>query len=385
MSSVWMIVSSGYYDDVRVQKSAGSVAGFGQVTKVVVLAMNRSRTAPNAATIIDGREVEVRLFGHPQEQFDSRIAKLRPRAAFLWWAYRSIRREIRSGDTIHCHDLDTAPVGLAARGRHHRLILDLHEVYSGRSGLGPMLRRLLQWLESWILPRADGVVFVSGAAQRHYREQYRLAATAVVTNSRSAAEVTTAPALCDRARRLVYVGRFSGSRGLTQSVKAMASLGSDYTLDLIGFGPLEGTLRDLAAGLPPDAGRVRVLAPVPLGEVVATLGSYDLGLVLTEIDCLNHQLTVSNKLFEYAAAGLPVVLSAADEHLDILREYPIGVVTEVTPGAIATAVRSVSNDGPFLALARSAAGRLATERAWENEARGLQGLYATVWMTHSPV
>lgn len=380
-----MVVSSGYYDDVRVQKSARSVAGFDQVTKVVVLAMNRSRTAPNAASIIDGGEVEVRLFGHPQEQFDSRLAKLLPRAAFLWWAYRSIRSEIRPGDTIHCHDLDTAPVGLVGRSRHHRLILDMHEVYSGRSGLGPTLRRLLQWLESFILPRADGVVFVSGAAQRHYREQHRLEATAVVTNSRSAAEVTTSPARSHRARKLVYVGRFSESRGLAGSVQAMASLGPDYTLDLIGFGPLQEALCDLAAGLPSDAGRVRVLAPVPLGEVVSTLGSYDLGLVLTEIDCLNHRLTVSNKLFEYAAAGLPVVLSAADEHLSILREYPIGVVTEVAPEAIARAVRSMSNDAPALELARAAAESLARDRAWENEARELEGLYATVWMNPTPV
>ena len=378
MPTVWMVVATGFHDDVRVRKMAHSVAAFGGVDRVVVLGMNRAGTAPNAVEDrTDGTDVEVRLHGDPEQQFDSRWAKAPARAAFLTWATATIRRESAPGDLVHAHDLDTAPAGLAARKRGQHLVIDMHEVYSGRAGLPDTLRRVLRGVEDVALPRADGVVFVSDAARDHYAGRVDLPPHVVVTNSRSVDEVQPARPPVPQPSRLVYVGRLTADRGLEQVVRMMGLL-PDHTLDVIGFGPLGPHLQDVAGRLGDDvADRITFGAPISIDDVVPTLAAFDVGVVTTEPTCANHELTVSNKLFEYAAAGLPVLLSDVEEHRRLVAAHPFGAIARTgAPRDLAAAVRTLTDDPDAWAAASAAARELAVDRSWDQEMVGLRGLYA---------
>lgn len=376
MPTVWMVVATGFHDDVRVRKMAQSVAAFGEVDRVVVLGKNRAGTAPNAVhdrTTPAG--VEVRLHGSPDQQFSSRWAKAPARAAFLGWAAATIRRESRPGDLVHAHDLDTVPAGLAARGRGQHLVIDMHEVYSGRAGVTGRLQSVLARFEDFALPRADGVVFVSSAARDHYAARVDLPPHVVVTNSRSVDEVQPPRPPRAEPTRLVYIGRLTPDRGLEEVVRMMGLL-PDHTLDIIGFGPLEAHLREVASRLGDDVGaRITFGAPVGIDEVVPTLIAHDVGVVTTEPTCLNHELTVSNKLYEYAAAGLPVLLSDVEEHRRLLATHLFGAIARtVAPADLAVAVRELT-DPDVHTRASAAATALAHERAWEHEMAGLRDLY----------
>jgi glycosyltransferase involved in cell wall biosynthesis len=378
---VWMVVSSGYYDDIRVTKMANHLVGTRSIAEAVtVLAVNRAGQAPNAEERSVG-SIDVRLYGTPSNQFRTRWRKAWSRLLFVVWAIRIIRRESAASDIIHCHDLDTAAIGLWARKSSQPVILDMHEVYSGRYGLPKPARWAFKLYERSVLPRVDGVVFVSRAAKEYYAARLPLSRVALVTNSRSLKEILAAPQHHDsigQRCRLVYVGRFSAGRGLMELVRSMEYLrGGKFSLHLIGFGPLEKSLRSIAAELS-EPELVQFLEPVPLDEVVKHVGHYDLGVVLTELSCLNHQLTVSNKLFEYAAAGLPMILSQAVEHQSILSDYNVGITAEVQAGAIADAVRIITQDGALVERARKDALRLATDRAWECEMMQLEELYISI-------
>lgn len=380
MPTVWMVVATGFHDDVRVRKMAHSVAGFDDVDRVVVLGMNRAGTAPNAVAADGGDAgIDVRLHGDPDQQFDARWAKAPARAAFLAWAALTIRRESAPGDLVHAHDLDTAPAGLAARRRSQHLVLDMHEVYSGRAGLPDRLQRALRAFEDVALPRADGVVFVSEAARDHYADRVDLPPHVVVTNSRSRDEVQPPAPPRDQPSRLVYVGRLTADRGLEQVVRMMGLL-PDHTLDVIGFGPLEAHLRDVAARLGDDVTRrITFGAPISIDDVVPTLAGFDVGVVTTEPTCANHELTVSNKLFEYAAAGLPVLLSDVEEHRRLVAAHPFGAIARtVTPRDLAAAVRTLTDDPTAHAAAAAAARDLAVDRSWDHEMQGLRKLYESL-------
>ncbi len=59
---------------------------------------------------------------------------------------------------------------------------------------------------------------------------------------------------------------------------------------------------------------VHFIPTVPLAELLAWTASADIGVQPIRNTCLNHLSTDSNKLFEYAMAGLPVVASDFPEN-----------------------------------------------------------------------
>ncbi len=86
------------------------------------------------------------------------------------------------------------------------------------------------------------------------------------------------------------------------------------------------------------------------------------------------------KLFEYMAAGLPVVISETIRASELVTEFDCGLaVNPLDPDAIAEAVSRIV-DNPDLAQAMGRRGRdLVLERyQWINEARKLRNLYAQI-------
>lgn len=369
---VWMLVTSGYYDDLRVQKAARSASCIDGVASVTVLATKRGETDLTGSRP-SSRNVSVLLAPGTTSQFSSVIKKLPARVAFLVWAaWQTIRRS-EPGDIVHCHDLDTSAVGVLASFVGRNYISDFHEVYSGRASVRRWSQKAYRLLERLALRRAQGAIFVSEAARDYFEQTSSLPKSAVITNSRPLDEVILRSDLKD-VSKIVYVGRFSAQRGLIPAIQAMSLLPERFKLDMIGFGSLIPEMKHAIATLGLDE-QVRILAPVSLDDVVKTIHDYQIGLVLTELTCDNHRLTVSNKLFEYAAAGTPTVMSAAEEHLRIREEYAIGEICSVVPHCIADAIERLANEPDKYKRAVADSYRLAVDRCWERESTQYQGLY----------
>ena len=71
-------------------------------------------------------------------------------------------------------------------------------------------------------------------------------------------------------------------------------------------------------------------------EVVSALAGAAMGLCLIQPICRSYELTLPNKLYEYAAAGVPVLASDLPVIASTVREWDAGeVVPPADPAAIA--------------------------------------------------
>ena len=137
---------------------------------------------------------------------------------------------------------------------------------------------------------------------------------------------------------LVYVGGISKIRGAIEMVRALEHLSPvwDIRLDLIGkFEPPE--LEQELQGLP-GYQRVRFLGWMPPENVYTLLAYADVGLV-----CLHPEPRFMGawpvKLFEYMAAGLPVVASNFPLWKEIVEGNRCGITVDpLDPKAIAQAI-----------------------------------------------
>jgi len=175
---------------------------------------------------------------------------------------------------------------------------------------------------------------------------------------------------------LVYVGGISKIRGAIEMVQALEYLNPawDIRLDLIGkFEPPE--LEQELQGLP-GYRRVRFLGWMPPENVYTHLANADVGLV-----CLHPEprfvVAWPVKLFEYMAAGLPVVASNFLLWKEIVEGNRCGITVDpLDPKAIAQGIEYLLTH-PEEARQMGENGRRAVEEKynWEREKEKLLKLY----------
>ena len=137
-----------------------------------------------------------------------------------------------------------------------------------------------------------------------------------------------------------------GQRGLDDVLVALTLLPKDVQLFLQGRPAGDGGAaidqRTHELGV---RDRVTVLPPYLPEAAVSEAARYDVGLCLERRGPRNHDLTISNKLFDYHMAGLAVIATDLMGLRSVIERSKGGLLVEPgSPGALATAVRELYND-----------------------------------------
>ncbi len=146
--------------------------------------------------------------------------------------------------------------------------------------------------------------------------------------------------------RLIHTGYIKENRGLQdvlRAVKILVSQGSPVVLRIIGKGPYAGELKRLTCELKIEK-QVEFIHMLPSQEVARSLADGDIGVCAYLLNRQAHQ-TLPGKLFEYMAAGLPVISSARKPVVRIVEKERCGVIyPSREPQVIADALISMFSD-----------------------------------------
>jgi glycosyltransferase involved in cell wall biosynthesis len=305
------------------------------------------------------------------------LLNLARRLSAAWRAARS-----SDPDVYHLHDPELIPLGLALSLRGATVVYDAHEDVpldlltlgdpDGRARLHARAWKLLQGLAG---RRFAAVV----AATPGIAESFPSEKTVVVRNFPLAEELDAfaGPPLRERERAVVYLGRISEDRGIRTMLRA-AEL-ADATLVLAG--PVREDLLDALRGSP-EWGRVDYRGVLSRSEVAAQLRRVRVGLVLLE-PRKAYLESLPVKLFEYFAAGLPVVASDFPLWRELVADCGV-LVDPSNAEDVAAALRRLL-DEPDEARALGERGRAAVRERykWERESAALLGLYDRLARTSS--
>lgn len=373
-----MVVHSYYDEDPRVRREAEALVASGHEVDVFALRRDGDADVGRVAG------VTVRRLGVQRHQGAGIGVYLREYLSFLvrsGWALTKAHRRRHYG-LVQVHSLPDFLVfaALPLRLAGVPVVLDLHEAmpeffrsrFPGASN--PVAHGLLRLQERLSIAVSSATVTVNDVmAARLLALGVQREKVHVVTNSASLARFDPGayPArafAADGVVRLVYAGALTPTYELDVALEALGRIAQERpdlacALDVYGRGDAEPRLREQAARLG-LADRVTFHGRIPIEEVPAAVARADIGLAPTRHDRFTD-VSLSTKLFEYAAMGKPVVAT----HLPLVSAtFPPGTARTYPAGdaaALAAAILAIVDRPTERSAAIEATLTIVREASWE--------------------
>ncbi|PKF46219.1 capsular biosynthesis protein [Macrococcoides caseolyticum] len=275
-------------------------------------------------------------------------------------------------DVIHANDFDMLFFAYFVKKKNQNLIYDAHEIYAknGMISKVPILSKIIVMLEKHMMKKVNHFVTVSNAAKEYYQTKGYKLEPVVITNAPIKREFQKLEK--NKKFEAVYQGIVSEGRGYEEFAESARFTEAQVTIR--GYGPTMGKISDIKNKYSLE--NLKIEDPVEMDEMIRAASRSHVGIVMTKPISENYEYTVSNKLFEYLHAGIPVILSPVKEHIYLNNIYKFGIVIdEVTPSKIADAISRLKNDEELYKELEENAIKAAKIFTWQNESKKLKEVY----------
>lgn len=253
-------------------------------------------------------------------------------------------------DLVIANDVESLPVALTISGENPVLI-DAHEYAPSQTGSRAwrfISENYIHWQCKTFLSKASAMSTVCGGIAELYSKNYGVQAF-LTHNAPDYSELTPSD-IAPEQITLVHHGIANPQRKLEIMINMLALLDERFTLS---FYLVENSskasnylnwLKSHAEKLNLSH-RVIFNAPIATDKIVSELNQFDIGIFPLEPNCLNSQLVLPNKFFEFIQARLAVVIGPSPEMVKLLRRYNVGAVAEnFSAQAMANAISNMSID-----------------------------------------
>jgi glycosyltransferase involved in cell wall biosynthesis len=308
---------------------------------------------------------------------------------FLFYKFFNLRLFfyliLNKSDVLVANDLDTLlPNFLVSRIKKLPLVYDSHEYFTGVPELQsrPFVRWVWKSIESRIFPKLQYVVTVSDSIAELYEREYKLKPVVVRNCSHipKHLESFSRKDLDVPEDHLMVILQGTGinvDRGGEELIEAVSMTGN-VSLLVVGTGDAIEKMKAMSQNIYP-VGRVRFIPVVPWELMIKYTRAADVGVTLDKDTNINYRFSLPNKLFDYIAAGIPVIASDLKEVEKIIVENHCGIIiSSVTPENISQAFTRLHNNRPELDAMKRNAKNASAYLNWENESKLVIELYSEV-------
>ena len=301
-------------------------------------------------------------------------------------------------DIVWANDTDTLPAcWLAARLKGRRLVMDSHELFPEVPELidRPRVKRVWERIEGLLLPRCDANMTVCQSIADYYRSKYGVEMTVVrnlwsdecgvmsdegignwsdecgvmsdeeigISNSSFIIHHSTL-------KMLMYQGAVNKGRGVDWAIDALEFL-SDCRLVVAGGGDLLEEMKAYAQSKP-WAERIVFTGRLTPEELEPLTRQAAVGLVMLEDMGLSYHFALPNRIGDFVAAGVPIVVSDLPEMAAVVKRFGVGEIIDVDMINVDKLIGSMGKNDPSTyqrinVLALAEAVRKVLRREWKEE------------------
>lgn len=289
-----------------------------------------------------------------------------------------------NADVYHLHDPELIPVGVLLKKKGKIVVYDAHEDLPlqtlSKPYLNVLLRKTFSGLTNHYLKFACSKFNAIVAATPVIEEKFKAISKKVVNINNFPMLEEFCNASTDwssKNKQVCYIGGFSAVRGIREIVSAIALVKGEVRLVLGGYFNEPGL--DLLVKSLPGWSFVDEMGFLGRDGVSKLLSDSYAGLVTLQ-PTPNYIDSLPVKMFEYMAAGLPVIASNFPLWKEIIEFHNCGICVDPTkPEEIATAIDFLI-DNPELAKEMGENGKRAVNEKfnWKAEEKKLFDLYESL-------
>ncbi len=365
-----MLVSNPVTYDPRVRAEARSLIEHGY--RVTVLGWDGAGQAP-PEEVIDGARVLRLSNTRYMRLLPYDLLRLRP-----WWraAYRRATKLHQEDpfDVMHCHDLDTLPVGVRWKlATGSPLLYDAHEIwgYMVAKDLPSSVASYFLWKEKRLVRHTDQIVTVSEPVKAYF-EGIASSPMTVVLNAKPVQATEYQPP-DNPVFTVLYIGALNRTRFVLESVEAVATLeGVRLLVGGIGKAPYVASLEARSR----EIENVEFLGRVPHEDVLPLTSRADAVLAMFDPNDKLTRLGLPNKLFEAMATGRPILVSRDTYLAKFITREGVGLAVEHSKEGVREGLKRLRDDADLReTLGRQALKRAVEEFSWERQQERLLDVY----------
>ena len=271
-------------------------------------------------------------------------------------------------DFLWANDLDTLlPNYLVAKLKRKPLIFDSHEHFTQVPELkeNPFAKKVWKAIEKHWIKGCDAVFNVCNPIKNYFKEEYNKESL-VVRNipPRIFFKQETIPS-SKKENIIVWQGAVNIERGLEELCEAMQWI--DARLLIMGVGDIKSDLEKKVKTLQLE-NKIHFLGRLPFEEMMNKTKNAKLAISIDKATNGNYAISLPNKIFEYIACSVPVLVSPLQEIKLIVEKHKTGeFLFSYNPQELAKQITNLLNDERKLDLIAENCKKAAKELCWENE------------------
>ena len=249
----------------------------------------------------------------------------------------------------HCHSLSSMFLGvLLKKMKKCRLIYDAHELETERNGWPKIVRLISKKFEGLVLGKCDAVIVVNDSIRLWYQKNYyKIDNLCAVMNypkksngASSGINLKKRLGIAAEETLFIYQGALERGRGIETALEIFSNIENKKRhIVFMGYGLLEKEIKNFAT----SCSNIHFHPAVAMNEILNYTRGADAGMFLCEKTCLSYYLSLPNKLFEYLAAGIPVISVDFPEVASLIKKYDCGwIVAAPLSGSLKHLAESIT-------------------------------------------
>ena len=323
MKKVFMYTFDSFVHDSRITKEANSLKNIGLEVTII----GHGDLGLKKEESING--INIKRFSYLDRT--KTISKLRKLKIYFDFLQKSIRFS-KGMDYLHCNDLMTLPIGYFVKkflNKNAIVIYDAHEFETERNGLSSKQKKIVYFIESFLIKSADRVITVSESIAIEDARIYGIKKPFIILNTPPFQELSNQNlfrnkfAISQSQTIFLYQGSLHKGRGIEFLIETFNEISdSSKVIVFMGFGDLVGFIKEKSE----TSSNIYFQEAVLPSELLDYTSSADFGISLIEDTCLSYRYCLPNKMFEYLMADIPVLVSNLPEMRAIVENHNVGIV-----------------------------------------------------------
>lgn len=212
------------------------------------------------------------------------------------------------------------------------IILDLYEYYPGQFPDKEFVTNTSPYYDYLIRKfayKADMILFAAPGFKKRYKKEYGIDGIVFPCAAPYYDPILSKKKNNSKVIRMVHHGIANPSRKIEGMIACASNLPNTFMMDFFlvespAFPEYYVELKKLVA----KSKNISIREPIPFGNIVETISTYDVGIYLLPPESINQELLLPNKIFEFIQARLFCVVGPSKGFSDLVLKYDIGIVSD---------------------------------------------------------